>query len=1659
MNKKQKKSASRILAFLLSFAMVVATFWSDYSLAFAAEGDSDAAVEQEVTVEDTREEEPAVTEEEPAEEIVQDEAVEDVVVDNDEEIVEEASFVEATDEDETDTATAESEETEVAAESDETDIADETSTEEIETETEETEETETETETEETELVEYTLYFEAGRGGFVSIEEQILTEEDEVETVTAFAYNGYRFVNWTKDGEEYSTSKSITPEPEDATYVANFEEEPKEFADSVTINGIKISLYAVPGVLPNDAKLVVDLLVNEEAQNVKDMVDEAVEEEVTATYSFDINIYSPFEGRNVQPEDGSVEVTFEAVPEAADDDTVMSVFHVDEDKNIVEQVSDETTSDSISFDTTHFSIYTVIVKTTGITNPSLKFSVVDWNFVKIGTDKEVQNNENLADTDGRYDPSAFAALVTVGRQYAFDHAEVLKDGYWYTVDYFRSDRDKDGYFYAYYDSGKTVACTRKNDNKGDPNVRFVYSNTSKDKMVIAIRNDGVAPAEPNIYAGGFYTFLGPNQERGSEVNITEYISSRDLDISKEVTYGEKTYTVRAVSGIDAVEARLTDKFYTLVASYKKPGYKGNGGYTLGQDEYIDWYVIKLQGNDSMWHIDGVIRTKSKYNLDYDNNAPAGTVCIGLRPDGKQYAVRQGESARATVEGKTAVESAGNGNKFISISGYEFLGWNTDKDATIARYAEGDTITFDKDTKLYAIWKKVTHKVIYKDYNNTVLQTTEGVEDGAADPELAEANKPVTREGYTLNDKSAWTRTVAANGDVTITLTYTVNKYKVIVYTKQKIYDSATDSYIETANSTQKVKDEERDYGSSLTDIAAPGIDGYTLKSTDPAQIPATVPVNGITITYTYEQDICKVTFKDTFKDANYQTVKKVVKGSTVAQITYGRTLTGYEFDAWYLGEVEYVFTSVVNNDITLNAKWTPIKYTIKYNLNGSDTDRSQQGSMADTLATYDTLPVTLSTNKFSRVDVDGITMTFKGWATEADSTQEKYKDGAKITVNLTDKKDAVVNLYAVWEKPASDVYFYLLLPNKQVPVDSSGQPITDYYPNKDKNSVGYYDWKGSAVSLDKIDRNLRDINGNIYHNEADRTRNNVSKYILKVPDSKINTYLSNDENYKGQNLSEANIVWYVYKNAGSDLHIDGYVKGADVTVTYYANYDGVTQGEGKSYVTRNVKTGEYTVEDYMLEKNKNGKFSYWTTQPDGGGEKYTTAQTFTLMTSVKLYAQWDREYTVIYTAGALKTAFENQTYVLTEEKLKVSDATPAFLVKNEKGEEVPGEPASVGDYNFAGWNPEVQDTVTCSITYTAQWEKKPTLKVTVNGGALDEKTVKYNGTAFELKPDVTVKIAPTGEAAAQPAAISDEEPLMEEDDADATANIIGKAIEKALNFGVMTAYAEEQYVDIAQKVLYNGTYYYVSGIKLTKCEEKTAGVYNVYLYTDGLKVQLNDKDGKDVTGRFIISADNNVLVGVLTIEKRQITLTADSASQVYNGNALTASGYTLSGDGFAKYEIEENGVVVDEVDEASYVNAFTSGSRTDVGTSENVMNMKVLDDFKDVIKDNYEIELVNGTLSVSAVPSTYEERDDSNDDDGDDDRADEAGSVLGANRGVDVNTNDEQVEEGQVLGAGRGKSPKTNDANNAVLWAMVMGTSALGIAAMMAQRRRREDEE
>ena len=101
----------------------------------------------------------------------------------------------------------------------------------------------------------------------------------------------------------------------------------------------------------------------------------------------------------------------------------------------------------------------------------------------------------------------------------------------------------------------------------------------------------------------------------------------------------------------------------------------------------------------------------------------------------------------------------------------------------------------------------------------------------------------------------------------------------------------------------------------------------------------------------------------------------------------------------------------------------------------------------------------------------------------------------------------------------------------------------------------------------------------------------------------------------------------------------------------------------------------------------------------------------TVTEDVTYIAKWGELYTVTYTDGAKGKAFEDQVY----ENVLSGTKTPNF----------DGTPTRKG-YKFVGWEPEVAETVTENVTYTAKWEELYTVTYTdgVKGKAFKDQVYK-----------------------------------------------------------------------------------------------------------------------------------------------------------------------------------------------------------------------------------------------------------------------------------------------------------------------------------------------
>ena len=104
-----------------------------------------------------------------------------------------------------------------------------------------------------------------------------------------------------------------------------------------------------------------------------------------------------------------------------------------------------------------------------------------------------------------------------------------------------------------------------------------------------------------------------------------------------------------------------------------------------------------------------------------------------------------------------------------------------------------------------------------------------------------------------------------------------------------------------------------------------------------------------------------------------------------------------------------------------------------------------------------------------------------------------------------------------------------------------------------------------------------------------------------------------------------------------------------------------------------------------------------------------------------------------------------------------------------------------------------------------------------------------------------------------------------------------------------------------------------------------------------------------VTGKIGKNYEGSYGEATFDIAKVKLVITADSKTETYDGNELTADGYTVSGD------------VVD----GQELNVVISGSITNVGEVENVVESYTITSGDVDVADNYDVTTVNGKLKVT----------------------------------------------------------------------------------------------
>ncbi len=222
-------------------------------------------------------------------------------------------------------------------------------------------------------------------------------------------------------------------------------------------------------------------------------------------------------------------------------------------------------------------------------------------------------------------------------------------------------------------------------------------------------------------------------------------------------------------------------------------------------------------------------------------------------------------------------------------GYTFSGWS---DIPTTMPAKDVTVngTFSKGSyKLTYMVDGTVYKIITYDYSTSIT------------PEAAP-----TKEGYTFSGWSELPKTMPAK-DVTVTGTFTINKYKLIYMVDGAVYKSY-----------------EIEYGSAITPEAEPTKEGYTFSGW--GDIPATMPAKDVTVNGTFSKGSYKLTY--------------MIDGNVYKTVTYdyGATITpeaeptkeGYTFSGW-----SGLPKTMPAKDVTVTGTFTINKYKLTYMVDGT----------------------------------------------------------------------------------------------------------------------------------------------------------------------------------------------------------------------------------------------------------------------------------------------------------------------------------------------------------------------------------------------------------------------------------------------------------------------------------------------------------------------------------------------------------------------------------------------------------------------------------------------------------------------------------------------------------------------------------------------------
>ncbi len=1395
-----------------------------------------------------------------------------------------------------------------------------------------------------------------------------------IESVTA---NGELLeADTTSENEDGSVTAwynvpEVTEEQEIEVYMTETDEHPEFNAELTMEDGTIITLHAPEGVLP--AGVTAEATVeNELADALKEKV-EAENEEAGAVKTvvvYDINLMlNGHKLDNTWSQNGSVEVTFSGskIEEMSADAAAIEICALDdaslenpvaENLNVehiaTEDVAD-TTKDSVSFEAEHFTAYAMYAMDSRAYNKVTVYFMEnkgEWSYkdyIYADRNSEIELPDyNLTRTGYEFVGWSENPDATGPKNYT---SNVYEPG----EDYYVSPSwGNTVYLYAVW---------------AEPNVDAQFF----------IRLDGNIPTEPQGHAASDYT--------------------KGISIKKAIKTG-KFYTNSSYPG---VEDELNE--VPTAAQIKKvyPNFNAD-------EQYVLWYVIK---HEAVWHVDGVLLEKEKVNLSYNANAPAGT--WSNMPDGSQYAVGATATVSSKVptrngytfdgwdtkENGTGTRYSGNQTFEITENTTLYAQW-TQKESVKLTYiaTEGGTVTRGSENVLPATGNAkgstAQPKPGYRFVNWTLGNT-----DTVVSSEAVLSQTVIDQYAKTGGVYAATTFTAHFGRDpqqvAAVSYEFTYNKSGHNVEIPDAIKQAPTDDATYYVGDTVKVKDPGTP--DQVEDAANGGY--WTLGSVwtlneDPYAAGSTVIVTAenrqslkfvaVWTFHPYEMISYEVAMGKGTVSRSSETLNPT-SGTVSGSVATADT--GYKFAGWYKDEncTDQVgsntkFVPAVKTSATYYAKFEPkqdVSYTVHYYEKGTTNkvadDKTVQNQTFDTTVTETAKDIT----GYNVVGADEQSITLNAYNKEITFYYEaktmtytvRYLEQGTNKVLHNEKKIENVKFGSKVTETAVDIPGYTADAKEKTvgKLNYGNNVITFYYVENQSVKIQYQVEAGQEImgSVTQASENVKPVSGTPEGSTAQ----------AKDGYSFVNWTVNGEVVSTNEKLTSADVAAHA-KNTDNVFVPTTFVAHFQQKIVVTANsktktYDGhALTGTDVGYTyTGTVKTGDTLVVTLTGEQKDVGKI-------DNQVKSVRVYRGTTDVTKEYAFgAHVDGKLEVTPATVTMKSASATKTY----DGMPLTKTDEMVITGFADGE-------GVECYNFAS------QTDVGSTSNTFEYRAAPNTKL--SNYDIKPENIKY-GTLTVNK--ITTPIVVSASRRSKPydgTALTGEnyytvqgnENLISGDrlvvklsgsitnvsDAEngTVPNVIAECKVMRGNEDVTGNYTVETHdgtltitprkitvTSATKQKAYDGR-----PLADARIEETSSGTYAPFVNGEGLVYNVTgsqlDEGTSDNTftykakeGTNLANYDITKVEGKLTVTKNtnEIVITANSASKIYNGEALTDPGYTYTTGVLATGDV---------------LTATVTGTITDAGeTANTVTNFVVMRDGTDVTKNYTFGKSVPGTLKVT----------------------------------------------------------------------------------------------